>query len=186
MNRSVRLLVGRFSLILGWCHVINLKEEKVTFQCCYYHFVFFPISIRPLLRLFSGLKSDLTPKFKIFRLFPEKFQFLFLGLFLETPETDQKKKQKLFNKKKWNLLSFTLWYPDPSLKDFALIPESIFCNFYYVLLFYFFPEQLEQHTCRMFLGRRKPTSLRQRQNDQNTLKFGQKYHFYTTILARRH
>ena len=38
------------------------------------------------------------------------------------------------------------------------------------------------HTCRMLLGRREPTS---RQNDQNTLKFGQKQHFYATILARR-
>ena len=41
------------------------------------------------------------------------------------------------------------------------------------------------HTCRMFLGRREPTSLRRRQNDQNTLKFDQKHHFYATILARR-
>ena len=41
------------------------------------------------------------------------------------------------------------------------------------------------HTCRMFSGRREPTSLRRRQNDQkNTLKFGQKHHFYATILAR--
>ena len=37
----------------------------------------------------------------------------------------------------------------------------------------------------MFLGRWEPTSLRRRQNDQNTLKFGQKHHFYATILARR-
>ena len=42
-----------------------------------------------------------------------------------------------------------------------------------------------RHTCRMFLGRWEPTSLRRRQNDQNTLKFGQKHHFYATILARR-
>ena len=37
----------------------------------------------------------------------------------------------------------------------------------------------------MFLGR-QPTSLRRHQNDQNTLKFGQKQQFYATILARRH
>ena len=42
------------------------------------------------------------------------------------------------------------------------------------------------HTCRMFLGRREPTSLRRHQNDQNTLKFSQKHHFYATNLARRH
>ena len=41
------------------------------------------------------------------------------------------------------------------------------------------------HTCRMFLGRQEPTSLRQRQNDQNTQKCGQKHHFHATILARR-
>ena len=41
------------------------------------------------------------------------------------------------------------------------------------------------HTCRMFLGRWEPTSLRQRQIDLNTLKVGQKHHFYTTVLARR-
>ena len=38
---------------------------------------------------------------------------------------------------------------------------------------------------RMFSGRREPTLLRRRQNDQNTLEFGQKHHFYATILARR-
>ena len=38
----------------------------------------------------------------------------------------------------------------------------------------------------MYLGRRETTCQRRCQNDQNTLKFGQKYHFYATILARRH
>ena len=42
-----------------------------------------------------------------------------------------------------------------------------------------------RHTCRMFLGRWEPTSLRRCHNDQNTLRIGQKHHFYATILARR-
>ena len=44
---------------------------------------------------------------------------------------------------------------------------------------------LGAHSCRIFLGRREPTSLRRRQSDQNTPNFGQKHHFYATILARR-
>ena len=46
-------------------------------------------------------------------------------------------------------------------------------------------EKYEDHSCRIFLGRQEPTSLRRRQNDQNTLKYDQKHHFYATILARR-
>ena len=42
-----------------------------------------------------------------------------------------------------------------------------------------------KHGCRMLLRTWEPISLRRRQDDQNTLKFDQKQHFYATILARR-
>ena len=44
----------------------------------------------------------------------------------------------------------------------------------------------QNHSCRIFVWRREPTSLRWRQDDQNTLKFNQKHNFYATILARQH
>ena len=41
--------------------------------------------------------------------------------------------------------------------------------------------EISEHTCSIFL---EPTSLRRCHNDQNTLKFGQKHHFYAKILTR--